>query len=342
MTIRLLVLMALLVSIPQQATAKTYKIATISPDGLSWMKKLREGADEIATQTDGRVKFKIYPGGVQGDDLTVLRKIRIGQLQGGAVAAGSLVRFYKDLQVYNLPLSFRSFDEVDFVRGKMDQHIISGLESGGMVSFALTETGFAYILSKEPVRDVEDLKQLKAWVPENDPLSAEIIKSFGISPIPLNITDVLAGLQTGLINAVTVPPIVALALQWHNHVGYITDLPLMYIYSMLAMDAKAFKKMAPGDQLIVRNVMNQVFSEINDDNRTDNLKAYDALLSQGVQSVVPNLEQLPNWRAVANQSIEKLVREKVITEQGVELLETYLEQSRQTDGAAVSSAVSIE
>ena len=95
--------------------AKTIKIATISPDGLSWMKQLRLAAKDIEKQTEGRVKFKIYPGGVQGDDYTVLRKMRIGQLQGGGFAAGSLTRFYPDLQIYNLPLQFRSFEEVDFI-----------------------------------------------------------------------------------------------------------------------------------------------------------------------------------------------------------------------------------
>ncbi|MGK0463596.1 MAG: TRAP-type C4-dicarboxylate transport system substrate-binding protein, partial [Candidatus Azotimanducaceae bacterium] len=89
------------------AVAKTFKIATVSPDGLAWMKQLRAGAKDIEARTEGRVKFKIYPGGVQGDDFTVLRKMRIGQLHGGMVASSSLTRFYPDLQIYSMPLQFR-------------------------------------------------------------------------------------------------------------------------------------------------------------------------------------------------------------------------------------------
>ena len=323
------VCLALCLLIPE-AAAKNYKIATISPDGLSWMKKLRSGVKEIETRTEGRVKFKIYPGGVQGNDFTVLRKVRIGQLHGGAVAAGSLTRFYPDLQVYNLPLQFKSFDEVDYVRQRMDQTIVDGLEEGGMVVFKLTETGFAYLLSKTPVRGVEDLKSLKAWVPEGDPISAELIKSFDISPIPLNITDVLAALQTGLINAVAVPPIVALALQWHNHVEYMMDLPLVYIYSMLAIDRKVFDKMSKDDQVIVQEVMARLFTEIDRDNRVDNLKAYDALIQQGIKVVSPGEEHRPEWEAVASKSISGLLESGEISQEiwnsYSEVLSGYREQ----------------
>jgi TRAP-type C4-dicarboxylate transport system substrate-binding protein len=312
------------------AEAKNFKIATISPDGLSWMKKLRLGVKEIETRTEGRVKMKIYPGGVHGDDYTVLRKMRIGQLHGGGFAAGSLTRFYPDLQVYNLPLQFQSYDEVDFVRKKMDQRIVDGLEEGGISSFALTETGFAYLLSKTPITKVEDLQKLKAWVPDGDPISAQLLKSFNISPIPLNITDVLAGLQTGLINAVAVPPIVALALQWHNHVEYMMDLPLVYIYSMVAMDKKAFAKISDSDRAIVYEVMNKLFSEVDEENRVDNEKAYEALISQGIKVTTPAAEDLPAWYAVANKSVKELLESGEISADSLNLYQSLLEEFRQS------------
>ncbi len=314
-----LILIALLtaLSIPLSAVAATYKIATISPDGLSWMQKLRAGVKDISVVTDGRVKFKIYPGGVQGDDVTVLRKMRIGQLHGGAVAAGSLTRFYPDLQIYNLPLQFQSYAEVDAIRKDMDQMIATGLEDAGMVTFAFTETGFAYLLTQTPVTTIDQLKNLKAWIPDNDPIAAELIKSFDVSPIPLNITDVLAGLQTGLINAVVVPPSVALALQWHNHVSYMTDLPLVYIYSMLAMDKKAFSRIDAGDQAVVRQVMNRVFREVERDTRIDNAKALEALGVIGIEKVTP--ENIDEWQRVADESVANLIQSGEISPESVQL-----------------------
>ena len=312
--------------------AATLKIATISPDGLSWMKKFRASTRQIEELTEGRVKFKIYPGGVQGDDATVLRKMRIGQLHGGVLAAGSLTHSYPDLQIYNLPLQFRSNAEVDYIRQEMDQMIADGLEASSVLTFAFIETGFAYLMSKDPVTSVADLKDLKAWIPDGDPIAAELVKSFGVSPIPLNITDVLAGLQTGLINAVMAPPAVALALQWHNHVSYMTDLPLVYIYSTMVMQEKAFGRVSEGDQAIIRSVLSQVFAEIERDTRVDNERALQAISTVGVQSLSVSDDELAEWQSMADLSVENLIKSGEISEESVLLYLRNLENFRTSGG----------
>ena len=302
--------------------AKTYKVATISPDGLGWMKQFRASVKQVRELTDGRVKFKIYAAGTMGDDTTVLRKMRIGQLHGGVVAAGSLTRFYKDLQVYNLPLTFKSYAEVDYIRERMDDRIIEGLRTAGMDSFHLTETGFAYLLSTKLVRTVEDVKKLKAWIPEGDPIAAELIKSFGVSPIPLNIPDVLPGLQTGIINAVAVPPVVALALQWHNHVEYMLDLPLIYVYSMLAMDGKSMSSMELEDRALTIGLLDGVFRKVDMENRVDNEKALAALKAQGIKIIKPT--QLEAWESIARKSIDDLVQSGGISADVVNTFQQHL------------------
>ena len=117
------------------ATAMTLKIATVSPEGATWMVKMREAAQDINKRTSGRVKFKFYSGGVMGSDDSVLRKIKIGQLHGGAVTGGSLLSVYSDLSVYSLPFVFRSLKEVDTVRAELDPILIKGLEEDGFVTF---------------------------------------------------------------------------------------------------------------------------------------------------------------------------------------------------------------
>ena len=305
---------------PSFASGEVFKIATISPDGLGWMSKFRVGIERIDAETNKRVTFKIYPGGVQGDDATVLRKMRIRQLNGGVFAAGSLTRFFPDLQVYNLPLQFRSYEEVDFVRARMDSYISDGLRKSWIKTFAFTETGFAYLLANEPVSSLADLRKLKAWIPDNDPIAAELIKSFDVSPIPLNITDVLPALQTGMINAVVGPPSVILALQWHNHLTHLMNLPLVYIYSMLAMDMKVFAKASSTDQDTVVDILDEVFESVGRETRSDNERALQALKKIGITFVEPTNKA--EWQAAADLSVQKLMGSGEISE---EVVNSYLE-----------------
>ena len=140
-----LIILSLCVVTPVQA--RTFKIATTAPDGSFWMKQMRVGAKEVKKETNGRVKFKFYPGGVMGSEEVALKKIRIRQLQGAAVSNGSLADFYPDSQIYALPMLFNSFEEVDYVRKLIDKNIIKGLENAGMISFGLSEGGFSYAMS---------------------------------------------------------------------------------------------------------------------------------------------------------------------------------------------------
>ncbi|MEJ6670012.1 MAG: TRAP transporter substrate-binding protein DctP [Pseudomonadales bacterium] len=329
---RSLVVCIALIGAGTSATAQTLKMATIAPDGLAWIKQLRSAMKAIDQETEGRVKFKLYPGGVQGDDSTVLRKMRIGQLQGGALAAGALIRFYTDLQIYNMPLQFKNSNEVQHVRAEMDPGIIDGIKQSGVHVFPLIETGFAYLLSKKPVSKPEDLTNLKVWVPDGDPLGEQLVKLFKVSPVPLNITDVLAALQTGLVDAVAVPPLVAIALQWHNHVDYMMDLPLMYIYSVLAVDGRAMKKISAGDQAVIASHLDPLMKEIDAVNRDDNLKAFEAILSQGVTSIKPSADDLVAWNVVAVDALAAmLAAEEVsqpILDQFLASLEAYRMQAQ--------------
>ena len=125
------------------AEAKTLKIATVVPDGSSWMQEMRQAAKEIKTRTNGRVKLKFYPGGIMGNEQTVLRKMRVGQLHGGAFTTGALAPSFPDVELYSLPMLFRSYEEVDYLRERLDGRIIEGLEEAGLVPLAIGDNGFA-------------------------------------------------------------------------------------------------------------------------------------------------------------------------------------------------------
>ena len=313
----------------QSAWALSLKIATISPDGSFWMQKMRQGAKNIEQKTEGRVKFKFYPGGVMGDAKTVLRKIRIGQLHGGALTGGNLTRFYKDYQVYALPMKYQSPQELNYVRKFIDGKIIRGFEKGGFVTFGLTSVGSAYLMStNRPVGSIEDLTKQKVWVPANDAAAVELVKGFEFTPIPLPLGDVLAGLQTELINTVIIPPIGAIALQWHTQIKYLTNLPVLYSFGTLAIGKKAFGKIKPVDQKIVREVMGSIFQEIDAKNEKDNMSALEALKANGVIFVEPTTDQLAEWKKRSVAAKQRMVQSGKISEKMLQEVDKLLADYR--------------
>jgi TRAP-type C4-dicarboxylate transport system substrate-binding protein len=309
--------------------ARTFKIATLSPDGSAWMQSVRTGSKEIEKRTQGRVKFKFYPGGVMGDDQSVLRKIRIGQLHGGLVSGSVIVKKNTDYQVYGLLLKYRSQDEIDQIRKVYDPIVKKGFEQDGFIALGLAESGFAYIMSvDEPVTSVTQLRKQKVWVPANDASSMEAVAAFGVTPIPLPYGDVLAGLQTGMINTVAMSPIGAISLQWHTQIKYLTDLPLMYSLGIFAFNAKAFRKIKPGDQKVVREVMGKIFDKIDTQNKRSNDESLAVMKELGITFVTPTAEEKLEWKKLSDSTIERMEKAGLVDKKTVSNIDKMLEQYR--------------
>jgi TRAP-type C4-dicarboxylate transport system substrate-binding protein len=334
----LLVATILLAAASADAQGVRLKIATLAPDGSFWMEEARRAADEIGRRTDGRVGFRFYPGGTMGSDDTVLRKMRIGQLHGAALLAGSLGDLDRNFEIYNLPLIFRSYDEVDHVRRQLDQRLISQLDDEGIVAFGLIETGFVYLMSTEATRSFADLQGRKAWIPEGDAISKAIADAAGLSPVPLALSDVLTGLQTGLIDTVAAPPVGAVALQWFTKAKYVTDLPLTYIYGTIVLSDAAFQKIRLQDQTVVREALETMSSELNRRSRTDNEQAREALARQGVTFVSPTPETEQRWEKVAAEARQTLIEGQAYDSELVDEMERILDDFRQRKQTALSDA----
>jgi len=334
------ILALLLTSLAVQVGAQEIKIATVAPEGSEWMREHRAAGDAIRERTEGRVVLKFYGGGVMGNDKKVLRKIRIGQLQGAAFTTSGMAERYFDIVLYGLPFEFRSQDEVDFVRERLDARLMTGLEEAGFVSFGFAGGGFANFMSSDPVSQQADLSDKKIWVPEGDVISFRALESMQLSPVILPVADVMTGLQTGLIDVIVTPPVGALLLQWYTKIGYVNPMPVAYTLGILGIAERAWKRISPEDQAVIREVMTATYARLDQINRQDNIEAYDALLANGIRPVESRAEDIPYWQSVAQTTNRDIWAQKAVDQGLYADMQAILAEYRagQADMAAAEPA----
>ena len=300
---------ALLLSLSSAAHAVTIKIATLAPEGTSWMKEMRAAGADVAKKTEGRVEIKYFPGGVMGNDAAVLRKIKLGQLQGGALSGAELSAVYPDAQIYSLPFLFRDLGEVAFVRQRVDPMLREGFTKAGFEAVGMTGGGFAHIMSVKPILGKEDLRATKVWVPQNDRIAQVAFSEAGVNPIALPLADVYTSLQTGLLETVANTTSGAIAFQWHTRVKHVVDLPLSYVMGIMVIDQRTFKKLSAEDQSVVRASLATAFANLDTANLRDNEAARGVLAKQGIKFDPPNATETEYWRNIGVGTLKKMQAE---------------------------------
>jgi len=269
------------------------KFATLAPEGSTWMKTMHEIDVEVRRRTDNRLGFKFYPGGVQGDEKEVLRKIRTGQLHGGGFTGFGLGAVAPEVRVNELPFMFRSLDELDHLRGKTDPHFEGLFADKGFLHLGWADVGFIYLFSKQPIRSPDDLAKARMWVWAGDPLAELFFKAFDLSPIPLSAPDVLTALQTGVIDAVYGSALSCIALQWFTRIDYVTDVPLTHGMGAALVSRSALKDVDPADVKVLTEVSRPLLRALTEKTRVQNEEAMGELRKEGVQVI----EVTPDVRA---------------------------------------------
>jgi len=204
----------------------TIKIATVAPDGSSWIRQFREFETEMNELTNGQMKFRIYSSGVQGGEKDVLRKMQLGQLDVGTFTGVGLGEIVPEVRLFDLPFLFRNGAEVDYVTEAFFDEFQAKFNAKGFFLAGWAEVGFVYLFTNIPVTNLADFRNVKMWLWKGDPLAKAIFDEMNISAVPLDITDVHTSLQTGLIDGVYISPYAGLALQWHTKTKYMLDYPL--------------------------------------------------------------------------------------------------------------------
>jgi TRAP-type transport system periplasmic protein len=271
------------------AAENTIKFATLAPEGSVWMKALRRGGADLKEKSGGTVLLKFYPGGVSGDEVDAVRKMRLGQLHAAGMTGVGLSEILPDFHVLELPLLFRNGEEVDYVLEKTFDMFSKRFAEKGFRLLGLTETGFVHFYSRVPIRTLDDFKSagLKPWIWDQDRLHDALFAALGMHPVPLGVPDVLSSLQTGMINNVNAPAAAAVALQWHTKVTSMTSDTFWWTSGGIVMTDKAWNQLDANQQKTVTEVMGALAHEIRSLARSDNDKAFEALKARGIEVTPP-------------------------------------------------------
>lgn len=263
----------------------TIKFATLAPEGSTWMQVMKEFSEAVKKETDGRVRFKIYPGGVQGDEKDVLRKMRINLIHSAGFTGVGLGEILPEVRILDAPFLFKNHSEVDYVTEKFFDKFAQKFEQKNYILLGWAEVGFVYIYTNKQVKSIDDIKGVKMWMWEGDPLARATFRAFGIHPTPLSITDVMTSLQTGLIDGVYTAPLACVALQWFTKIKYVIDIPLANSNGAVLVSKKTFAKLSAEDQAVVREKGRFFFGKLTRLSRKDNQIAIQKMSERGIVKI---------------------------------------------------------
>jgi TRAP-type C4-dicarboxylate transport system substrate-binding protein len=224
------------------AAKEVLKLATLAPQGSVWDTTLRTMGAEFAKMSGGAVEFRLYPGGVAGDETDVVRKMRLGQFQGAALTVTGLAEIEPAFALFHLPMLFDSWAEVDHVLADLRPELERRLEAKGYALLLWGHGGWVHLFSRQPIRDVADLKRQKLFAWAGDDAGVQSWRARGYQPVPLAATDVTMGFQTGMIDVVPTTPIAALSLQWFRQTPYMQGLGMAPLVGGVVVRLDAWRK----------------------------------------------------------------------------------------------------
>ena len=282
------------------------KMGTGAPDGSPWHQILKTMGEKWKESSGGAVTLRIYPGGVLGDEPDLVRKMRVGQIQAAAVTAVGLSDIDDAVAALQIPMMFSSYDELDYVREKLRPVLEKRLEAKGFVVLNWGDAGWVMFFAKEPFARPNDLKKMKlfTWAGDND--AVDLWKAGGFHPVPLAATDILPGLQTGLINAFDTTPLAALVNQWFGLAPHLLDLKWAPLVGATVMTKKAWDSIPAASREGVRAAAAEAGERLKGEIRATNDKAIEAMVKRGltVHRATPQL--VAEWQKAAEEVYPKI------------------------------------
>lgn len=305
----------------------TIKFATLAPEGSTWITIMKEYDAAIRKESGGRLGFKIYAGGVAGDEKDVIRKMRMNQFQSAGITGLGMGEIAKDVRLLDMPFLFKNHGEVDYVMNQFDGEFKKSFENNGFVVLGWAEVGFVYIFTNTPVYRVSDLKNVKMWAWEGDPVADAAFKTLGVNYIPLSITDVLQSVQTKMINGFYNVPLATVSLQWYTAVKYMLDYPLTNSSGSVVISKREFDKMPKDLQDILLKNGKTYMRKLTELSRKDNVKSIEVLKKNKIQFTSPDPKEVATYDEIGKRARLSLVG-KLYTQDQLNRVEASVQEAR--------------
>ena len=290
----------LTMAIASFAADKPLRIGTLAPKNSLYYRQLIEVAEAWKGAAGGNSKYTVYADGSQGGETELARRMRIGQLQGALLSVVGLKEIEPSINaLQSMPLLFKSWEELDFVREKMRPGMEKKFLDKGFIVLAWGDAGWVRFFSKEPAFKPDDYKKMKFFSWGGEPEQQEIMKSLGYTPVPLETTDILPSIQTGMISVVPSTPYFAMASQIYNTANNMLEINWAPVVGALVITKKAWDEMSPSTQEAVRSAGDKAGDQIRIKARLEVEEAVEAMKKRGLIVNKPSPEQMKEWNTLA-------------------------------------------
>ncbi|OQW98407.1 MAG: hypothetical protein BWK74_04610 [Desulfobacteraceae bacterium A6] len=292
-----------------RARATVIKIALVTPEGSTWTKTLHKMAEEVRARTNGEIEFKVYAGGISGDELDIIRKMQAGRIHAAGFSGVGLGVLLPEIRILEAPLLFKNYGEIDYVKEKLYSEFAAGFALKNYILLGFVEAGFVYFFSSSEISKPDALKNIKMWVWQGDTVAQTFLSTFGIKTYPLHLSDVSTGLETGMIDSFYSPILASVAFQWHTKIKYILDYPMVNSTGGLLMDRKMFDGLSGKNQEILKDAAKKYCTELVRLTRRDNDEARMVLRDSGIKFVLPLKQEISSFQDSALKTYEKNIPE---------------------------------
>jgi TRAP-type C4-dicarboxylate transport system substrate-binding protein len=292
-------------AVMEAATPQTIviKIATLAPSGSPYHEIMKDMAADWRKASNDRVVLKIYPGGVAGGEVDILRKIRIGQLHAGALSMSGLSRALPEMSVLSTPMIYKTRENLQQVQEVLAPKIEERMEEKGFVVLSWAIAGWVRFFVPEAQPSIEGLKKARMHVFAGDDQILELWKTMGVNAIPLSGTDVLTGLQSGMVNAFFTTPVMAYASQWFAFTPYMIDMPWAPMLGAIIVSKRAWQKVPEPLRPQLKSIAEQKSLRLDIEMQRLETQAISEMQKRGLTLIKPDDQQFKQWQSLTKTAL---------------------------------------